>query len=141
MKRETTITGRFTFPNEPIFPRTTITFDDSEFVRDIHAARAALEGISRKKAKRRNFFALYGGGVAAIEKRIFEHYARPTLFARLRRRLRMAFDRTYDPAWHPAGLVVKFSGFDWNHTHKLKPTGAAANDKVLAARLGERDRE
>jgi hypothetical protein len=136
-----TITGRYVFPNKPIIPRSSITFDDSEFVRDIHAARAALEGISRKEAKKRNFFALYGGGIAAIEKRIFAHYARPTLRARIRQRLKLAFDKTYDPAWHPAGLVVKFSGFDWNHTHKLKPTGAAALDRVLAARLGERNRE
>jgi hypothetical protein len=31
--------------------------------------------------------------------------------------------------------VQKFAGFDWSKTEKLRPTGAANRDKVIASRL------
>lgn len=35
--------------------------------------------------------------------------------------------------------VQKFAGFDWSKTEKLRPTGAAHRDKVIASRLQPAD--
>ena len=37
---------------------------------------------------------------------------------------------------------VRFSGFDWNQpAHKLRPNGAGHNDKLIAERYAQRERE